>query len=148
MNARTEVPAYNPEEFAESEDCTHRDTQVPAFDVSLLARAADTTATESAFAPSDVPMLAALDSGSEAIDHRAAFLLLNVDGRSDFETVIRLSHVPEADARVALTNMLAMGIITIRGREAEAAVVRQKSGMWSRGPSSKRGGEHWTFAVR
>ena len=35
MNSRTEIPAFDTEEFAEAEDTTHRDTCVPAFDVSL-----------------------------------------------------------------------------------------------------------------
>lgn len=146
MNSWTEIPAYNPEDFAEAEDSTHRDTRVPAFDVSLLARAADSEASEVAFDLQAVPVLGATSTGTEAIDHRAAFLMLNIDGRSSFETVIRLSHVPEAEARVVLASMLAAGLITIRGDKESH---KHKSGMYAR-EGVKRAvndGECWTFAV-
>lgn len=149
MKSWTEIPAYNPEEFAEAEDSTHRDTRVPAFDVSLLARAADVEASEvieAGFDLAAVPVLGAMSTGGEAIDHRAAFLMLNIDGRSSFDTVIRLSHVPEAEARIVLANMLTAGLITIRG---ENEPVKHKSGMWSRETDRRveNDSECWTFAV-
>jgi hypothetical protein len=159
MNSCTEIPAYNPEAFAEAEDTTHRDTRVPAFDVGLLARAADVEATDVGFDLSEVPMWGAVSTGTDAIDHRAAFLLLNIDGRSSFETVIRLSHVPRAEALVVLANMLAIGLITIRGREQEAAPTsraKHESGMYSRHESTEaeplaraaNDGERWTVSIR
>jgi hypothetical protein len=157
-NSCTEIPAYNPEEFAEAEDTTHRDTRVPAFDVGLLARAADVEATDAGFDLSEVPMWGAVSTGTDAIDHRAAFLLLNIDGRSSFETVIRLSHVPRAEALSVLVNMLAVGLITIRGREQAAPASRSKheSGMYTRHkdegePALQRAandGECWTVSIR
>lgn len=147
MNSWTEVPAYNPEEFADAQDSTHRDTQVPAFDVTLLARAADSEASSNAaFDLQAIPVLRAMSTGTEAIDHRAAFLMLNIDGRSSFETVIRLSHVPEAEARIALASMLAAGLIAIRG---ENEPIKHRSGMWSRDGAKRavNDGECWTFAV-
>lgn len=155
MSSRTEIPAYNPEEFADAVDSTHRDTRVPAFDVGLLARAADVEVTDVTglpFALTDVPLLGTM-TGKEPIDHRAAFLLLNIDGRSSIETVIRLSHVPAAEAHVALLNMLAVGLITIRGQSAnDDQTVKHPSGLWSRKAVDRamavNDGECWTFAVQ
>ncbi|HVH45564.1 MAG TPA: hypothetical protein VM925_24590 [Labilithrix sp.] len=154
MNSRTEIPAYDTEEFAETEDTTHRDTRVPAFDVGLLARAADVEVSERAFELSDVPIWGSTSSQMSGLDHRVAFLMLNIDGLSSFETVIRLSHVPEAEARVALTEMLATGLIAIRGRRpqdvSDEAPGKPESGMWSRETSDQAtdDGERWTFVVQ
>lgn len=151
MSSRTEIPSYDIEVFARESDPARRDTQIPAFDVGTFAREADVESAGALFAAEDVPIWATPSPEMSSVDHRIAFLMLNIDGVSSFETVIRLSHVPEAEANAALASMLAAGLIVVLGRPATRAShasdepAKRDSGIWSR---EAEGSERWTFAVQ
>lgn len=145
MERRTEIPAYDCAVFARevdraSLDKLDRPTVVPASHVgrSTVAASIDLEA---------VPMWTWTSEAMPALDPRAAFLLLNVDGVSSFETVIDLSHVPREEAIVQLVAMLDAGLIAIVGEPAKNASPSTppigESGVWTRGP----GGERWAFIV-
>jgi hypothetical protein len=149
MTTRTEIPKYDCEAFArETEDPAPRETEIPRFDVGSFAREAEVVA-EHPFDLADIPMWASTSPELSGIDHRIAFLMLNIDGLSSFETVIRLSHVPEAEARAALAEMLATGLIVVglpmQDQQGEESPMVE-SGVWSRDPDDA--GEHWTFVVQ
>jgi hypothetical protein len=149
MNRRTEIPAYDLEVFArELESAAHRITRVPASYV-------DSAPTKAKLDLDAIPVWVDEALGTALLDHRVAFLMLNIDGVSSFETVIRLSHVPEAEAIPALEQMLESGLIAILGEPrrslssvpAPAARFEDvlESGVWSR--PKIVGDEHWAFRV-
>lgn len=147
MERRTEIPAYDCALFAREVDraSLERPTVVPSSHVGRVPTVGVSIDLDA------VPMWTWTSEDMPALDPRAAFLLLNIDGISSFETVIELSHVPREEAVPALVAMLEAGLIAIVGEPRKTGAPSTppigepigESGVWTRGP----GGERWAFIV-